>query len=219
MKNKDNEEDRRYKKHCTKDNDASLLFKVCSLGPHTVFPIAISCPMVFSLISLVVWNLFPFKGVFSFGKSQKSQGTKSGLLGGWVTWVVWCFAKNLCGRCVAWAGALSWWSCQSPLAHSCSLLNQLNSEEFSSLGQNLMQMCCSSHSVILNVMVTQYTCSLKCVYHPHWLVQWSHHCSHTDIPVLSPWLSAYIDVMQTIVVILTRVGLFPDRPWVFNISG
>ena len=29
-------------------------------------------------------------------------------------------------RCDAWAGALSWWSCQSPLAHSCSLLNHLN---------------------------------------------------------------------------------------------
>ena len=30
-------------------------------------------------ISLVVWNLFPFKGDFSFSKSQKLQGAKSGL--------------------------------------------------------------------------------------------------------------------------------------------
>ena len=29
-------------------------------------------------------------------------------------------------RCDAWEGALSWWSCQSPVAHSCSLLNHLN---------------------------------------------------------------------------------------------
>ena len=34
--------------------------------------------------------------------------------------------KN-CTRHDAWAGALlSWWSCQSPVAHSCSLLNHLN---------------------------------------------------------------------------------------------
>ena len=25
-----------------------------------------------------------------------------------------------------WAGALSWWSCQSPVAHSCGLLNHTN---------------------------------------------------------------------------------------------
>ena len=27
----------------------------------------------------------------------------------------------------AWVGTLSWWSCQSPVAHSCGLLNHLNS--------------------------------------------------------------------------------------------
>ena len=27
----------------------------------------------------------------------------------------------------AWVGVLSWWSCQSPVAHSCSLLNHPNS--------------------------------------------------------------------------------------------
>ena len=42
------EEDTRYKKHCTWDNDSSVPFKVDTLGPHTVLPIAISCPVVFS---------------------------------------------------------------------------------------------------------------------------------------------------------------------------
>ena len=42
------EEDTRYKKHCTEDNDTSVPFKVGTLGPHTVLPIAISCPLVFS---------------------------------------------------------------------------------------------------------------------------------------------------------------------------
>ena len=121
------EEDTRNKKHCTQDNDASVPFKVGALGPHTVLPVTISCPTLFSWISSMVWNLFPFKGDFSFGKSQKSLGTKSGLQRGWVTWVIWCFIKNLYMRHDAWVGALLWWSCQSPVAHSCGLPNHLSS--------------------------------------------------------------------------------------------
>ena len=68
------EEDTRHKKRCTWDNDASVLVKVGTLGPHTVLPIAVSCPIIFSWISL--------------------QGAKSGLYGGWVTWVICCFAGN-----------------------------------------------------------------------------------------------------------------------------
>ena len=48
-------------------------------GPHTVLPIAISCLVIFSWISSKVWNLFPFKGDCSLGKSQKLQAAKSGL--------------------------------------------------------------------------------------------------------------------------------------------
>ena len=42
-----------------------------TLGPHVVLPVTISCPVIFSWISPLVWNLFPFKGDFSFRKSQK----------------------------------------------------------------------------------------------------------------------------------------------------
>ena len=73
------EGDTRYKKHCTQDNDALVPFKVGTLGPQTVLPIALSYPVICSWISSVVWNLFPFKGDFSFGKSQKLQNNKSGL--------------------------------------------------------------------------------------------------------------------------------------------
>ena len=69
----------RHKNHCTQDNDASVPFKVGTLGPHAVLSVSISCPVIFSWISLRVWNLYPFKGDFSFGKSQKLQVTKSGL--------------------------------------------------------------------------------------------------------------------------------------------
>ena len=33
---------------------------------------------------------------------------------------------------------------------------------------------------------------------------------HVRTPALSPWLPGYIDVVQTILVILTIVGIFPD---------
>ena len=78
--------------------------------------------------------------------------------------------------------------------------------------QNSRQICCSTCSVILNVTVTQYMCSLNGIYCPHWLVQWSHHCSHMCILVHSPWRPGYMDVMHTILVILTMAGLFPDKP-------
>ena len=68
------------------------------------------------------------------------------------------------------------------------------------------------YSIILNVTATQYTCSLDDIYHPHWLVQWSCHCSHMHIPVHSPWLPGSIDVVQTILIILTMAQPFLDRP-------
>ena len=106
------EEDRRYKKHCTWDNDASVPFPVGTLRPHVVLPVTISCPadvkrhrekmgiykprreawsrsvprspqkepaLPYFRVSSMVWNLFPFKSHFSFGRSQKSKGTNSGL--------------------------------------------------------------------------------------------------------------------------------------------
>ena len=206
---------RRYKIHCTKDNDASVPFKVGTLGPHTVLPITISCPLLFSWISLMAWNLLPFKGDFSFGKSQKSQGTKSGLWGSWVTWVIWCFPKQLGMRCDTWVGVLLCWSFQPPVAHSFGLLNHLNSfcgGMFKLNSKVDADSCCSTWSIILNVTATQYTYSLHGISRPHWLVQWSHHCSHMCIPVHSPWLPGYADVTQTILIILTMAGLFPDRP-------
>ena len=91
------------------------------------------------------------------------------------------------------------------------IIQIVSAEECSSLTQNLMQIHCSTHSVILNVMVTQYTYSLNSIYHPRWLVQWSCHCSHMHIPVHSLWLPGSIDVAWTVLIILTMPGLFLDR--------
>ena len=74
---------RRYKKHCAQDSDTSVPCKVGTLGPHTVLPIAIGYSVIFYWISSTVWNLFHFKGDFSFGRSQK--GTR---FSGYQIWAV-----------------------------------------------------------------------------------------------------------------------------------
>ena len=73
-----------------------------------------------------------------------------------------------------------------PMAVVFWIIQIVSTEEYSKLMQNLIQIKCSTCSVILNAMVTQYTCSLIGFYHPHWLVQWSCHCSHMHIPLHSP---------------------------------
>ena len=110
---------------------------------------------------------------------------------------------------------LSWWSCPEPVAHSCSLLNHPNSFcwgmfklnakfDTDSLLYWLSQFECVGHTIH---MLTQWH-----LLPPHWLVQWSHHCSCTYIPVHSPWLPSYINDAQNPLIILTMAGLFLDRP-------
>ena len=123
----------------------------------------------------------------------------------------WMFGKKLRTRCDAWAGAL-WDEAAShllPRDTAFSIIQTVSTEECSIW----MQICCSTHSVILNAVAIQYTCSLNGIYRPHWLVQWSCHCSCTCIPVHSPWLPGCIDVMQTILRLM-MAGLFPERPCV-----
>ena len=102
---------------------------------------------------------------------------------------------------------------QLPIAGAFWVIQVVSAEGCSSLTQNLMQLCCSAHSVILNTTATQYTCSLNSIYRPHWPAQWSCHCSRLCIPVHFPWLPGYIDVAQNFLVILTMAGLFQDRPY------
>ena len=99
--------------------------------------IAISCLIVLSWISSTLWNVFPFKGDFSFGKSQRMQGEKSGLEVGWDTWVIYCFTKKLCMRHDAWAGL--GWCCDEAANHQLPIVEAfwviwiVSGEECSSL--------------------------------------------------------------------------------------
>ena len=101
---------------------------------------------------------------------------------------------------------------QLPVAVSFGIIWIVSMEKCSSLIQNLMQICCSMSNIllILNVMATQCTCSLNGIYHPHWLAQFSCHCSHMCIARNFPWLPGYMNVVQNFPVILTVAALFLD---------
>ena len=120
--------------------------------------------------------------------------------------------KHLCTRCDAWAG-VSWWSCQSPVAHIYGLLNHLNS-----FCRGMFKLNAKSDADLLPYSLnhfehnghTVHMLTQQCLL-PHWLVQWSHHCSLMCIPVHSPWLPGSI-ISHKQFIILTMAGLFPDRP-------
>ena len=131
----------------------------------------------------------------------------------------WFDVSQFCTRCDAWVNLLLWWSCWSSVTHSCGLLNHLNSLCGGMFKFNVkFDADLLLYSVILNAMATQYTCLLNGVYCPHWLVQWCHHCLHMCIPVYSPRLPGYINVVQTVHIILTMAGLFPDRPHISSLE-
>ena len=199
------EEDTRYKKHHMQDNDLSVPFKVGTLGPHTVLPITISCPIVFSWMSSTVWNHFLFKGDFSFGKSQRVPNL--GRRGPSHLGDLMLHQKN-CTSCEVWADTLSWWSCQWPVIHSCSLLTYPNS-----VCRGIFQLNAKFNADSLLYLLKSFwmqqlhsTCALNGIYCPHWLVQWGCHCSHMNIQS-TLWLPGYSNLVQTVLVILTMAGL------------
>ena len=125
------------------------------------------------------------------------------------------FHQKVYMRHDAWAGALLWWSCQTPavFAHSCGLLNHPNS-----FCERMFKLMAKFDAELLLYSLSCFewdghTVHMLTQQHlwPHWLVQWSQHCSCMHIPVHSPWLSGYINVTQIVLVILTVPGLFLDR--------
>ena len=96
MKNRDIYQ-RRYKEHCTQDNDASVPFKVGTLGPHTGLPA--SLPLFKTLCKILCWNRhqlpcrifltlidslksLPFQRCFQFQEKLEVSGCKVWAVGG-----------------------------------------------------------------------------------------------------------------------------------------
>ena len=126
----------------------SIPFKIGTMGPHAVLPLSISCPIIFSWISSMVWNLFPFKGDFSFGKSQNNRPPNLGCRGAESPW--WFdVSPKIYGQDI-----MHEWSCchgeavnhQLSIAKDFCIIRIVSTEECSSLMQNLMEICCSTQS-------------------------------------------------------------------------
>ena len=99
----------------------------CHQLPHLIF------------LNLTVWNLFPFKGDFSFGKARSHGAPNLGCSGaespGWFD-----VSQNNCMRCDAWAGrghdeAVNH---QLPIAAAFWITQIVSVAEYSSLMQNLV---------------------------------------------------------------------------------
>ena len=141
------EEDTWYKKHCTQDNDASASFKVGTLGPHTVLPIASSCPILFSWTSS--WSEISSlsKVILVLGKAKSHKPPNLGCRGvespGWfdvsqkTAWDMMHEQVRCCDEAA---------NHQLPVALAFWITQILSTEECSSLVQNLMQTPCSTQS-------------------------------------------------------------------------
>ena len=127
MKNRDFfEEYTRYKKHYTQDNDAWVPFKVVTIAPHTV-PVAIRHPIIFSWISFMSEIFSLPKVILVLGKARSHMVPNLGYRGAESPRWFDVSPEKLYTRHGVWAGVSSRWSCQSPVAHSCGLLNHWNS--------------------------------------------------------------------------------------------
>ena len=123
-------------------------------------------------------------------------------------------------RCDAWVGMLLWWSCQSPVAHRGSLLNHLNS-----FRGGMFQLNAKFEADLVFYSLSHFECNSHTV---HMLTQ-----QHLSPPLTSPvksllfmqvhpvhslWLPGYINVAQTVLVILTMVRLFLDRTCMCSVN-
>ena len=210
---------RRYKiQETLYDNDASVPFKLGTLGPHAVLSPPSAAPSYFPESHLRSEISSLSKVILVLGKARSCRMPNLGCRGaespGWFD----ILQKNS-----AWEVKHEQVHCHDeaanhhlPIAVAFWIIWIGYVEECWNLTQNLMQIRWSAPSVILNVMATQYICSLNGVYCPHWWVEWSHHCLYMCIPVHSPWLPGYINVVQTVLIIPTIVGHFLDKPHMHN---
>ena len=195
------EEDTRYKKHCTQDNDASIPFQVPwdltqfsqspSVAPwhfpesHWWFEI--------SPLSKVILVLVPARS-----RRVPNLGCRGDKSPGWFD----VLTKTVSDVTHEGAHCRDESNHRLPITAAFWIIRTVPTDECSSLMQNLMQNCCSPHAITLNATATQYTCSLNGIYSPHWPVHWCSHCSRMHIPIHSPWLQGCTNTAETVLVII-----------------
>ena len=101
-----------------------------------------------------------------------------------------------------------------PIAAAFRIIQIVSTEECSGLTQNLMQSRRSTRSAVVSATPHGTRAHSVAPTAPR-LVQGRCQCSHTHVPVPSPWPPGYAEVAQTILIVLTMAGLFPDEPCIF----
>ena len=118
----------------------------------------------------------------------------------------------------AWAGLLSWWSCQSPVTHRYGLLNHLtgfyrgmfklhaevNTESVLYLLTHSEWNTHTGHMLTQRCLPSPLTSTVKSSLF---------RCAYSSPPF---WLPGYIEVVQTILIILTMAGLYLDRSHIYS---
>ena len=149
----------------------------------------------------------PFQRWFKFWE-------KPGVIGGWVTWVIWCFPKKHWTRPDSWASTLLWWSCQSPVAHSCGLLNHLNS-----FCGGMFKLNAKFEADVLLYLLSHFECD---GHTGHMLTLQGLPPPLTSVGKLSLFTHAHSSLLSlaarlyrcrtNVLIILTMADLFLDRP-------
>ena len=167
------EEDTKYKKCCTSGNvsvfDSRSIGTSHSSPNHHQLPCCIFQNLITEISSLS-------KVILVLRKARSSRASNLGC--NWSEPTGWFDVSQ---KKPAWD--VMWVCCrdeaanhQLPMAETFWIIWGVSMEGYSSLMQNLMWIHFSTCSVILNALATHHT-YFNSIYHPHWLVQWSHHCS------------------------------------------
>ena len=97
------------------------------MGPHIVLHNCHQLPHHIFLNLINGLKSLPFQRWFKFWEKPEVAECQIWAVGELSHQSDWCFAKKLCTRWDTWADKFWWWNCQSPVAHSCNLLNHPNS--------------------------------------------------------------------------------------------
>ena len=139
---------RRYKKHCTKDNDTSVPFKVGTLGPHTVLPIASAALSYFPESHWWSEILSLSKVILVWGKARNHREPNLGVgelshLGDFIIHPKLCTQDVMHEQVCCHEEAANH---QLPIAVAFWIIQIISTEECSNLTQNFVQIGCSTPS-------------------------------------------------------------------------
>ena len=174
------EEYTRYKKHCTPDNNTSVPFTVGTLGPHTVLRITMPSTAQSNFPEFHRWSEVSSlsKVILLLGKAKSCRapnlGCRRAESPGWFDVSPKVSARDVMHERVHCCDEAA--NDQLPIVVAFWIIWIVSVEECSSLMQNLSRFVALLAQSFWMWRPHSYTCSLKGVYHPHWL-QWSCPCS------------------------------------------